>query len=384
MAVLAAAVGVSGIRGLQQQITQRAQRSAELSAALVTSLTVNRNLVLDPHGSPSFEPAARADMDADVGELQRRDEVSGLEVWAADGRLLYADLGHPVVERTMPAAELARALKGASFTLESDDEGRDHATGRRPPRWIVVLALVLVALAGAVAVVVSVVNRSGTGSAVSSPGAAGPSVTPASQNPSASGSNSPSAGAPTGGTSSGTGSAGTASSGTTTGGANPGGTSPGGPGPRPVLPSGWVDYPERTGFSVYVPKGWTKSQDGSIVYFRAAGRVLGIDQTAHPNMNPVADWRGKADYRVARGDFPGYHEIHIQSVDYFEKATDWEFTFAGSTTRQHVNNRGLVVNSRQAYGIYWQTPDSRWQDAYPDLQLIFSSFRPKAERVGGS
>jgi diguanylate cyclase (GGDEF)-like protein len=128
MAVLAAAVGVSGIRGLQQQITQRAQRSAELSAALVTSLTVNRNLVLDAHGSPSFEPAARADMDADVGELQRRDEVSGLEVWAADGRLLYADLGHPVVERTMPAAELARALKGASFTLESDDEGRDHAT----------------------------------------------------------------------------------------------------------------------------------------------------------------------------------------------------------------------------------------------------------------
>ncbi len=239
------------------------------------------------------------------------------------------------------------------------------------PRWIVVLTLVLVAFA--VAVVVSAMNRSGTRSAPSSPGVAGPAVIPASLNPSTGGLNGPSAGTPAGAPSSGPGSAGTAPSGTTTGGAGPGG-----PGPRPALPSNWVDYHDRTGFSVYVPKGWSKSQVGSILYFRGAGRVLGIDQTTQPNMNPVADWRGKATYRVARGDFPGYREIHISSVDYFEKAADWEFIFAGSTTRQHVNNRGLVVNSHQAYGIYWQTPDSQWQGANSDLQLIFSSFRPRS------
>jgi len=150
------------------------------------------------------------------------------------------------------------------------------------------------------------------------------------------------------------------------------------PAARPTLPAGWIDYHDPTGFSVYVPKGWTTSRKGSIVYFRGAGRVLGIDQTTHPNMNPVADWREQATYRVAHGDFPGYREIHIKPVEYFVTAADWEFTFDGSRARQHVNNRGVVVNGHQAYGFYWQTPDAQWADAYPDLQLVFKSFRPRS------
>jgi eukaryotic-like serine/threonine-protein kinase len=147
---------------------------------------------------------------------------------------------------------------------------------------------------------------------------------------------------------------------------------------RPPLPTGWRDYHDPTGFRVYVPKGWTRSKEGSIVYFRnyRTGRVLGIDQTDKPKWNPVADWRGKADYRVRRGDFPGYHEIHIVAVPYFRKAADWEFTFDGSSARQHVNNRGFVVSSTQAYGIYWQTRDADWAAARKDLQLVFDSFRP--------
>jgi eukaryotic-like serine/threonine-protein kinase len=148
--------------------------------------------------------------------------------------------------------------------------------------------------------------------------------------------------------------------------------------PRPPLPAGWRDYRDPTGFRVYVPSGWTRSKEGSIVYFRnyRTGQVLGIDQTDKPQWNPVADWRGKADYRVRRGDFPGYHEIHIVAVPYFRKAADWEFTFNGSSARQHVNNRGFVVSNTQAYGIYWQTRDADWTSARKDLQLIFDSFRP--------
>jgi hypothetical protein len=126
-----------------------------------------------------------------------------------------------------------------------------------------------------------------------------------------------------------------------------------------------------------VPAGWTRSQNGSIVYFRdpRTGRVLGIDQTREPRWNPVADWRGKASYRVQHGDFPGYHEIHIAAVKYFRAAADWEYTFNGRV-RLHVNNRGFVVSAHQAYGIYWQTSDAGWAAARPDLQLVFDSFRP--------
>lgn len=148
----------------------------------------------------------------------------------------------------------------------------------------------------------------------------------------------------------------------------------------PELPAGWRDYQDRTGFAVYVPEGWTRSREGTMVYFRDSrtGRVLGIDQTRKPAPNPVADWRGKADYRVARGDFPSYREIHIREVDYFQKAADWEFTFTRNGTRQHVNNRGVITSKTQAYGFYWQTPDSSWARYRDDLQLVFDSFRPRS------
>ncbi|MFF5083792.1 protein kinase [Actinoplanes sp. NPDC000266] len=146
----------------------------------------------------------------------------------------------------------------------------------------------------------------------------------------------------------------------------------------PALPGGWRDYKDATGFAVYVPEGWTRSKEGTMVYFRdsSTGRILGIDQTRKPEPDPVADWRSKADYRVSAGDFPSYREIHIKPVDYFRKAADWEFTFNRNGTRQHVNNRGVITATTQAYGFYWQTRDADWQRYRDDLQLIFDSFRP--------
>ena len=147
-------------------------------------------------------------------------------------------------------------------------------------------------------------------------------------------------------------------------------------GALPARPSGWIDYRDPTGFALYVPRGWTRSKEGNIVYFRSRGRVLGIDQTRKPARNPVSDWRGKAEYRVGRGDFPSYREIHIKKVDYFRNAADWEFTFNRGGVRQHVNNRGLITADDQAYGIYWQTRDADWDRYRDDLDLVFDSFRP--------
>nr|GID37181.1 hypothetical protein Aca09nite_36870 [Actinoplanes campanulatus] len=145
---------------------------------------------------------------------------------------------------------------------------------------------------------------------------------------------------------------------------------------RPVLPAGWELYTDRTGFSLYVPKGWRRTKEGTIVYFRGDGKVLGIDQTNKPRSNPVADWRGQARNRVSGGDFPGYREVKIAAVDYFRKAADWEFTFDRGGARQHVNNRGTVVRDDKAYGFYWQTRDDVWDESRRDLQLVFDSFRP--------
>ncbi|MDR7275034.1 serine/threonine-protein kinase [Catenuloplanes atrovinosus] len=166
------------------------------------------------------------------------------------------------------------------------------------------------------------------------------------------------------------------------GGAAPGGGSEGdgteGGGGRPQLPQGWRDYTDPTGFKVYVPNGWTRSQEGTEVYFTGSnGRVLLIDQTNEPKPDPVADWNSQRDYRVGRGEFPGYTEVKIVAVDYFQKAADWEWLYNESYGRVHVNNRGVITAPDQAYGIYWQTNEADWAASQSDLQLIYESFVPR-------
>ena len=148
--------------------------------------------------------------------------------------------------------------------------------------------------------------------------------------------------------------------------------------PTEELPAGWHVYTDQTGFSVAVPESWPVTREGTIVYFREPGgpRVLGIDQTDEPQPDPVADWAGKEAFRVARGDFPGYERIRLEEVDYFLKAADWEFTYDGRSGRVHVNNRGFITAPDQAYGMWWSTPDDRWEEFRPDLERIQRSFRP--------
>jgi hypothetical protein len=138
-------------------------------------------------------------------------------------------------------------------------------------------------------------------------------------------------------------------------------------------------YTDPSGFSFAKPDGWTISQEGSIVYFREpnGGRVLGIDQTSTPHMDPVADWTNQRNARVPAGDFPGYQEIGIRAVNFWKACADWEFTYDRGGGRTHAINRGFVTSDHQAYGIWWSTPEAQWDASLPAFQLITSSFRPK-------
>jgi serine/threonine protein kinase len=146
----------------------------------------------------------------------------------------------------------------------------------------------------------------------------------------------------------------------------------------PALPAGWHVYRDRTGFSVGVPTNWEVSRRGTMVYFRepGGGRVLGIDQTDRPKPDPVADWESQESRRVRAGDFPSYQRVHIQKCDYFVACADWEFTHASGGGRTRVNNRGVVVSPRKAYGFWWSTPESQWTESRDELETVFRTFQP--------
>jgi hypothetical protein len=180
-------------------------------------------------------------------------------------------------------------------------------------------------------------------------------------------------------------SAGKAAPGSSSGGQSvaPGGPADGSPAPpapaAPAMLPGWRMYTDPTGFSVAAPDGWAVAHEGSILYFRDpnGGRIFGIDQSNQPNGDPVADWTDQRNRRVPAGDFPGYQEVGIRSVNFWKACADWEFSYDRGGGRTHAINRGFVTSDHQAYGIWWSTPEASWQDDLKYFELIMSTFKPK-------
>jgi eukaryotic-like serine/threonine-protein kinase len=143
-----------------------------------------------------------------------------------------------------------------------------------------------------------------------------------------------------------------------------------------TVPAGFERYRDRSGFSLAVPSGWDVTRQSGRVYFREpdGSRFLIIDQTDDPKPDPVADWEQQEQAR--RDGYPDYQRIRIESVDYLQKAADWEFTYAGRSGRIHVLIRATVTSPHQAYGIYWSTADNGWQDSRGYWRTFTATFRP--------
>ena len=103
---------------------------------------------------------------------------------------------------------------------------------------------------------------------------------------------------------------------------------PGGGGPA-VIPAGWHEFRNSTGFSIAVPDGWRVSHQGHYVYLLppSGAMFLLIDQSDHPQPNPLADWQQQEANR--RGSYPGYHRIRVT---------------AGGSLRASGKGRGLGIH----------------------------------------
>jgi hypothetical protein len=160
----------------------------------------------------------------------------------------------------------------------------------------------------------------------------------------------------------------------------------GGTGGGQAVPAGYTWHEDRTGFGLAIPRGWTVRRDGPggrFVYFEdpASGRYLLVDQTDEPKGDPKADWeRQEAARAPAMRD---YRRIRIESVDYFRRAADWEWTYTmDGAGPVHVLNRGFVTADTKGYALYWLTPADEWQAGLDELAVFRETFRPPAGEAG--
>ncbi|MGC1212209.1 MAG: serine/threonine protein kinase, partial [Micromonospora sp.] len=163
----------------------------------------------------------------------------------------------------------------------------------------------------------------------------------------------------------------------------PSATPPAGASSGTALPTGWKMYKDETGFSVPLPPGFKLNyrkkwgdgpEDYRVRFSDGKGRAILIDQTTSPRPDPVADWREQEAAR--RSSYPGYELVKIESVDYWDKAADWEWIYTANGQRIHVRNRGFITAPDKAYAIRWDCPQSDWAENEPVFKIIADGFVP--------
>jgi diguanylate cyclase (GGDEF)-like protein len=122
--VVMVAVMFAVIAYVEDGVRERAVHQEILTAKIVISLSVDRNITQENLASVTLSPGSQADLDADVALLKDRHEIVGLEIWATTGQLLYADSGHPAEEVVLPDDELRRALSQGAFVQNNEDGER--------------------------------------------------------------------------------------------------------------------------------------------------------------------------------------------------------------------------------------------------------------------
>ncbi|GAA0413459.1 hypothetical protein Acor_10950 [Acrocarpospora corrugata] len=144
-----------------------------------------------------------------------------------------------------------------------------------------------------------------------------------------------------------------------------------------ALPDGWKTHKDSSGFSLALPKGWKLDRrDGSNVFFRGPleGAYLQIGFTSSPQKDAVKDW--KEQESRTRGNWPGYQRVKIESVDYFDEAADWEFTWEPGGSTGHILNRGFVTDKKHGYAILWKTRDKDWKKHFHYFETFAATFKP--------
>jgi len=145
-----------------------------------------------------------------------------------------------------------------------------------------------------------------------------------------------------------------------------------------TIPAGYHEFRDSTGFSIAVPTGWRVSHQGHYVYLLppSGAEFLLIDQSDHPQPNPLADWQQQEANREST--YPGYHRIRLAATHYpqAEKAADWEFTYYHQGVLTHVLNRNVLANANHAYALFWSTPETQWSEGWQVFKVLARTFRP--------
>jgi eukaryotic-like serine/threonine-protein kinase len=155
-----------------------------------------------------------------------------------------------------------------------------------------------------------------------------------------------------------------------------------------ALPAGFHRYTAPEGFSIALPKSWTRQGTSRVedlsyrVFFGAKGdpRALAITYSKVVGPDPVAVWRDDVEPELRKE--AGYQRIgQIKATTYQgHKAADMEWLSEVDGTQVRTFGRGFLLGGGRGFSLRWTTPAADWEDSANQraLETFLRTFRPSA------
>lgn len=167
----------------------------------------------------------------------------------------------------------------------------------------------------------------------------------------------------------------------------PGSTDPGQTPPEPQIPDGWHRVDDPAGFSLVVPKTWTRQvSEGQIDYTPDDGaHRIRISVDPDPDYDhPYLHMENLEEQVSTR--LPGYRRIGMEKNIFRDRpGALWEFTW--NETKDHAGPRHGIDQMYYGgpggpeYALYLTAPQEGWEDSREKFDIMLRSWRaPRAQQ----
>jgi hypothetical protein len=146
----------------------------------------------------------------------------------------------------------------------------------------------------------------------------------------------------------------------------------------PVAAEGWVPYTiADTGYQISYPEGWEVSEAPPQITFsdpNSSASFL-VEYTTSPGDDAVAAWEEQAEEFAA--EHGNYNEITIEptTVEGFDTAAIWEFTYDEDGVKLHAIDVGMA-RDELGFAHFYQATEEEWESMLPTFEEMRSTFAP--------
>ncbi|MFI6877402.1 protein kinase [Streptomyces sp. NPDC050400] len=149
-----------------------------------------------------------------------------------------------------------------------------------------------------------------------------------------------------------------------------------------AIPDDWVRVDDVEGFSLMLPPGWERQQDGSQIDYTPDGGQRFVRIAIDRQSDWKDSYQHQLDLEKAVLKLPDYQRVRLQTNTFRDRPGSlWEFTWTAGAKDTTSGPRHAIEETYRAedgteYAIYLSVPESQWPGARQQFDAILKGWQP--------